>query len=123
MSRTVEWGISPRQYNGIKKIAGLILNMIQDHDVQVDYTICEQEWSLREIHSQVVFLANRGTYNQKEREFLNEVRNLVLQYQRLDKRKKETMPWDDPSYEGLPFFINSKGQINHNLTTLSNGVR
>lgn len=104
MSKTVEWSISLRQYNGIKKIAGLILNMIQDHDVQEHYVICAQEWVLKDIHSQVIYLANKGTYNIEEKEFLNEVRNLVLQYQRLDKRKKETMPWDNnPSYDNLSF--------------------
>jgi len=95
MSKTDEWSISPIQKKGIAKIVGLLLNMIQDHDVQELYIICQQEWSLRDIHSQVTRLANRGTYNESEKEFLNEVRNLVLQYQELDKRKKEQMPWDD----------------------------
>jgi len=94
MSKTVEWSISLRQKQGMVKMTGLLLNMIQDHDVQSDYVICEQEWSLREIHSQVVRLVKRGTYDIKEREFLNEVRHLVLQYQRLDKRKND-MTWDD----------------------------
>lgn len=93
MSKTVEWSISPRQKKGMIKMTGLLLNMIQDHDVQANYIITQQEWSLREIHTQVARLIKRGTYDKQEQEFLNQVRNLVLEYQRLDKRKKEE--WDD----------------------------
>lgn len=95
MSKTVEWSISPRQKEGMIKMTGLLLNMIQDHDVQEIHLITQQEWSLREIHTQVARLIKRGTYDKQEQEFLNQVRNLVLEYQRLDKRKKDVMPWDD----------------------------
>lgn len=94
MSKTVEWSISPRQKKGMIKMTGLLLNMIQDHDVQADYIITQQEWSLREIHTQVVRLIKRGTYDKQEQEFLNQVRNLVLSYQSGELKENYSQPWD-----------------------------
>lgn len=108
MSKTVEWGISPKQKKGIIKMVGLLSNMIQDHDVNEYHMINFQERTLLSLHQEVRTIANRGTYTESEQKFLNEVRNLVLTYQ---NTKKDVMPWDDPSYEGIPFFINSKGQV------------
>lgn len=123
MSKTVEWGMGKEQIQGIAKIIGLILNMIQDHDVDHRYFINDEAMTLSYIHTKLIDITNKGVYNQEERKFLNQVRTLVLNYKQLEKRKKERMPWDDPSYDNnLPFLINSKGQINHNLTTMSNGA-
>lgn len=120
MSKTVQWGIDKKRDRGILKMMGLIINMIQDHDVNEYHMIGGKERTLLSIHNELKAIYESGAYTISERDFLNRVRSLVLSYQ----NTKKGLPWENnPSYEGLPFFINSKGQINHNLTTLSNGVR
>lgn len=119
MSKTVKWSVSPRQKHGLIKIMGLIINMIQDHDVQHIYYIHNEERSLMSIHNELKAIYERETYTRTEREFLNEVRTLVLNYQRTNTKLKQSMPWDDPSYDNELTWamnlnsmkLNSKGQI------------
>jgi len=111
MSKTVEWSISSSQNKGIVKMIGLLINMIQDHDVNENHMIGTNERTLLSLHQEVRTIANRGTYNESEKEFLNEVRNLVLQYQ---NSKKEQLSWDDELTWAMNIHsmkLNSKGQI------------
>ena len=123
MSKTVEWGISDKQHKGIIKIIGYLLNMIQESDNQGKIYLGDGNRTIEilpmEIYDRIRLIQGKGVYNEEEQRYLNTIRDLVLEYEKEKKeREAKMMPWDD----NLPFFINSKGQINHNLTTMSNGV-
>ena len=99
MSKTVQWGIDKKRDRGILKMMGLVINMIQDHDVNEYHMIGGKERTLLSIHNELKAIYESGTYTESERDFLNGVRTLVLSYQ----NTKKVMPWDDPSYDNIPF--------------------
>jgi altronate dehydratase len=82
MSKTVEWSISLRQKKGIIKMSSILVNMIQDPNIGSIVHIGIQEYHLKEIISRLATFGNKTTYNEEDQLYLNEVRNLVLQYQR-----------------------------------------
>jgi len=102
MSKTVQWGIDKIKDRGIVKMMGLLINMIQDHDVSEYQVIGGEERTLLSIHNELKAIHNKGVYTQSEKKFLNGVRDLVLGYQQIDKKLNKT---------SLAFLLNSKGQI------------
>ena len=105
MSKTVEWGISDKQHQGIIKIVGLLLNMIQESDKEGKVYLGEGNRMITtypmEIYDKIRVIQSKGVYNEEEQKYLNLIRNLVLDY----KKQKEKEKFLDE----LPFFINSKG--------------
>jgi hypothetical protein len=82
MSKTLEWSISPRQKEGIVKMMGILVNMVQDYKVDSVFHVGQIEYHLREIIARLATFGNKTTYDQTDQVYLNAVRNLVLQYQR-----------------------------------------
>lgn len=82
---------SLRQKKGIMKMVSILVNMIQDHKIDDTFTILNKEMRLKAIFETTKGLANAREYDDYEKDFLNEVRNLVLSYQdgSLDKQ-----PWE-----------------------------
>jgi hypothetical protein len=107
MSKTVEWGISDKQHQGIIKIVGFLLNMIQESDSQGKIYLGDGNKTIEilpmEIYDKIRVIQSKGVYNEEEQYYLNTIRHLVLNY----KKQKEKEKFLDE----LPFFINSKGQI------------
>lgn len=107
MSKTVEWGITDKQHDGIIKIVGLLLNMIQESDNEGKIYLGEGNRMITaypmEIYDKIRVIQSKGVYNEEEQKYLNLIRNLVLDY----KKEKEKEKFLDQ----LPFFIYSEGQI------------
>jgi hypothetical protein len=105
MSKTVEWGINDKQHQGIIKIIGLLLNMIQESDSQGKIYLGDGNRTIEilpmEIYDKIRVIQTKGVYNEEEQKYLNTIRHLVLDY----KKQKEKEKFLDE----LPFFINSRG--------------
>lgn len=110
--------MSIRQDKGLDKMISLIDVMIMDHHIHDVYIVGGVETQLKEIRSHLHTIKNQGAYTPYQKKYLNEVRNLVLKYKKSNK-KKDVMPWDDPSYDDELTWamnlnsmkLNSKGQI------------
>lgn len=76
-----------RRKKGIVKMIGIIVNMIQDHKIDDTYTINGRKYLLKEISDELKGLVKSTMYDDYEKEFLNEVRNLVLSYKEKDREE------------------------------------
>ena len=94
MSKTIEQSISVQQKKGLIKMHSILVNMVQDHKIDDLYVIGGKEYTLAQISSIIKEYIERTTYTYIEKEFLNEVRNLVLQYQGGELHNTYTT-WDD----------------------------
>ena len=81
MSKTIKQSISVQQKKGLVKMYSILVNMVQDHRIDDLYVIGGKDYTLAQISSKIKLYIDRTTYTHIEKEFLNEVRNLVLQYQ------------------------------------------
>jgi pyruvate/2-oxoglutarate dehydrogenase complex dihydrolipoamide acyltransferase (E2) component len=81
MYKTVEWSLSERQRKGIVKMTSILVNMLQDHSIDDLFLIKGKEVRIRAMMEVLSSMVTRMSYDEYEKEYLNEVRNLVLQYQ------------------------------------------
>lgn len=76
-----------RRKKGIIKMIGIIANMIQDHKIQDTYVINQKQYTLLEIGKELKGLVHGIQYDDFEKDFLNEVRDLVLSYNEKDREE------------------------------------
>lgn len=89
-----------RRKKGIVKMIGIIANMIQDHKIHDTYVINQKQYTLLEIGKELKGLVHGIQYDDFEKDFLNEVRDLVLSYKEKDREEFKSQwssqqPWDD----------------------------
>jgi len=77
----VEQSISLKQKKGLIKMHSILVNMVQDHKIDDLYVIGGKECTLTQVSSRIKEYTNKTTYTINEKQYLNEVRNLVLAYQ------------------------------------------
>jgi len=94
MSKTVEQSISVQQKKGLIKMHSILVNMVQDHKIDDFVTIRGNDYTLGQLATVIKQYSNRTTYTSDEKEYLNEVRNLVLQYKGGELHNTQTT-WDD----------------------------
>jgi Flp pilus assembly CpaF family ATPase len=82
MSKTVEQSISLSQKKGLIKMSSILVNMVQDDTVGDIVVIRGNQYTLGQVSTVIKQYVDRTTYTRDEKQYLNEVRNLVLQYQR-----------------------------------------
>jgi len=77
----IEWRLTPLQKQGITKMYSIMVNMIQDHDIGDFFIIRGNQYTLGQISTVLKQYLINETYDENDKEYLNEVRNLVLSYQ------------------------------------------
>ena len=112
----MEWEMTRKHGRAISKINVLLSHMIQDHHIDNEYRIMGKDRTLLSLHNEIDVVIHKGTYNRYERDFLNEVRNLVLHYKH-STGPFEPTPIDVTTTPNIhsagttnQFTINSKGQ-------------
>ena len=103
MSKTVEQSISVQQKKGLIKMHSILVNMVQDHKIDDLCVIGRKEYTLAQISSIIKEYIDRTTYTFIEKEFLNEVRNLVLEYQGGEFHNTHTTWETQPSFRQYAF--------------------
>jgi hypothetical protein len=98
MYKTVEWSLSERQRKGIVKMTSILVNMLQDHSIDDLFLIKGKEVRIRAMMEVLSSMVTQMSYDEYEKEYLNEVRNLVLSYQGGELHNTYTT-WNDD----LPF--------------------
>ena len=89
-----ENNFSRRQKEGIMKMVSILVNMIQDHSIDDTYIIMNKEMRLKGIFETTKGLASSRQYDDYEKDFLNQVRNLVLSYKSGELKENYSQPWD-----------------------------
>ena len=103
MSKTVEWSLSERQRKGIVKMTSILVNMLQDHSIDDVFLIKGKEVRIRAMMEVLSDMVTRMSYNEYEKEYLNEVRNLVLSYQGGELHNTHTTWETQPSFRQYAF--------------------
>lgn len=94
------YNFTPKLEKAVFDIQVYLQMMIQDHNITNQLYVCNEYTTFSKVYDRVKamkeVLDREGTYTEIDREFLNEVRNLVLHW------KKGTL-MDCPQYIDLPF--------------------
>lgn len=73
--------ITREQRKGIIKMHSILVNMVQDHNIGDFVELRGNKFTLGQVSAVIKQYADKTTYTDDERNYLNEVRNLVLAYQ------------------------------------------